>query len=695
MMYYHVMNTWHVLAPLRRVRLRLAVVAITLSGLPACSGTMGDPFAPDASVPGGEPVSIELSLNDDTPEVGQIVTATARLLDAEGREVDAHWTTTVVAEPGSDAASVTVDEHRLTFTQEGWFTVVGTVDSNGLRDSVGPIMIDSFAPSIVVTHPERGTFTESFTDTVTGTVEDTGSEVASVTVNGVPATVAPDGSFSRDVTYEFATNLIETIASDADDSTGTDRRAVLAGDFIPRGDGVADGIVARVNQSTIDTIETMAENLVAGYDVSGMIPDPVYSDSSETCVLGICVTWYELVLRAWNLRYGRVDMELDPAGGGYIAASGTVHDISVDWNASGVVAEIDYSQSGSIRADTITVSMHLTPSVSDGRLHVAVTEVAVSSTGFVFDFDSWIYDAATFFGIDVDGIVQGYVEDAIRDAVTEQVPGLIEETLQDLELATGFEVFGNSYTLTARPYGVSVDDAGLTLSLETFLEPAEWRAAATGLGSLYAAYSAPGHGATPGLVASFSADFLNQALYGFWGGGLLTQTFGTADAGMDLSVLGMILDQLSDLQYIVVNALLPPVVLPGEGDAMLHLQIGDLEVLMYSGDPANRENLLLHFFAGVEADLDVSVTEAATLAPQVSNVHGWIDVTEPVLPNHFEVETEELLLSMVPLIEMQLGSALGELPIPDISGFTMSGITVEAAGPEGGYINAGGELVRR
>jgi len=109
MMYYHVMNTWHVLAPLRRVRLRLAVVAITLSGLPACSGTMGDPFDPDASVPGGEPVSIELSLNDDTPEVGQIVTATARLLDAEGREVDAHWTTTVVAEPGSDAASVTVD----------------------------------------------------------------------------------------------------------------------------------------------------------------------------------------------------------------------------------------------------------------------------------------------------------------------------------------------------------------------------------------------------------------------------------------------------------------------------------------------------------------------------------------------------------------------------------------------------------
>lgn len=639
-----------------------------------------------------EPVSIELSLNDDSPELNQRVTATALILDVYGNESGAPWTLTATAEPGSDVSSVTVEGHTMTFNAEGWFSAVGTVDGTSLSDRVGPFLVDSFAPTIEVTNPARGTFTRSFDDIVTGTVSDAVSDIASVTVNGAPATLDGDGGFSYAVTYEIATNLVETIAVDTDTSTGTDRRAVLAGEFVARDGGVGNGVIARVNQSTIDAIEDMAEELVASYDVASMIPDPVYRNSDESCLWGVCVTWYELILRVRNLRYGRVDVELDPTATGTIAASATVHDIAVDWNASGVVTEIGYSASGTISADSITVSMHLTPSVRDGALHVDVSSVLVSSEGFVFDFDSWIYDAARFFGLDASGLVQSYVEDAIREAVIDEVPPLLEETLRDLELGTDFEVFGNTYHLLARPYDVSVDDAGITLSLETFLRPDEWRAPTEGLGSLYAGYGAPSYDPEPGMVASFSADFLNQALYAFWGGGMLAQTFGAEEIGVDPAMLGLILDELSDLEVIVVNALLPPVVLPGEEGALLGLQIGDLEVLMYRGDPSNPENLLLHFYAGFEADMSIGITERNTLAPTISNVSGWVDVTEPVLPHGFEVETEELILSLIPMIEMQLGDALGEIPIPDISGFTLSDITVEAAGPEGGYINAAGDL---
>jgi hypothetical protein len=162
---------------------------------------------------------------------------------------------------------------------------------------------------------------------------------------------------------------------------------------------------------------------------------------------------------------------------------------------------------------------------------------------------------------------------------------------------------------------------------------------------------------------------------------------------MDLSMLGLILEQLTELEVISINGLLPPVITPGEEGALFHLAIGDLEVLMYNGDPSE-ETMLLHFYAGFEADLAIEMTEEGALSPSISNISGWVDVTEPVLPNGFEIDTEGLLLSLVPLIEMQLGGALGEIPIPDISGFALTDITVEAAGAEGGFLNAAGDLTR-
>lgn len=650
------------------------------------------------AVTAGEPLTIELSLSDDSPEVGQRVTASAAILDEHGNDTEAAWTVSVIPGPSTDASSAVIEEHRITFTAEGWFTVEGTVDSNGISDAIGPFVVDSFAPTLLVTHPERGTSTTSFDDIVTGTVTDEWSTIAEVTVNGAEVAVGGGGAFEQEVTYLFGTNLVETLATDSDGNTATDRRAVLAGEFVPGNEGVPNGVITRINESTIETIETMAEELIAGVDVAGMIPNPVFSDSSEECVdipwVGeTCVTIYELVLRATNLRYGAVEVELDPRAEGFIATSATVRDISVDWNARGVLTEIGYSASGRISANSISVSMNITPSVRDGELHAAVSNVRVTSEGFVFDFNSWIYDVATFFGIDISGMVQGYVEDAIEEAVTDEVPAAIEDALRDLELATDFELFGTSYHLEARPYATSVDDAGIVLALETFVRPTSVRPTEPGPGSLYAAYSAPVLGTTPGMFASLSSDFLNQALHTFWRGGLLTQTLGADDLGVDPAMLGLLLEELEDVQTISIDALLPPVVLPGSDEAMFEIQLGDLEVFMYGGGEEDSETMLLHFFVGLTADLNLTVTERSTLSASIENIETWIDVTEPVLPNHFEIETEALLLSLLPLIESQLTEALGEIPIPDFSGFTLSDITIETGGAENGYVTASGELV--
>jgi hypothetical protein len=479
------------------------------------------------------------------------------------------------------------------------------------------------------------------------------------------------------------------LATDEGDTTTTDRRAVLEGVFNPQGAAVGEGIIARVNQTTIDAIEGFAEGMIEGYDIAGMIPDPVtYQEGG--CVMGHCA--YRLTLHVTGFSMGGVDVELDPTSSGYIAVSAIMRNIRVDWNATGNLTAVDYNTSGTVTADAVTVTGRLTPSVSGGRIHVAVSNVAVTSTNFVFDWDSWIYDVADFFGIDVSGMVQGYVEGAIQTAVEDEVPPLLEDTLQGLELGTTFALAGNSYALTAEPESVTVDDAGLNLGLRTYFDPVEWRLATSGLGSLYADYSAPALGNSPGLIAAFSMDFFNQALYAFWGGGMLTRQFDAASLGVDPAMLGLLMEELADVQTIAVNAMLPPVVLPGDGSHLGQLQVGDLEVTMHSGDPSDPSTLLLRMFVAAEAGLDLSVTPENTLGFEIAEPRAWFDVTEPVAPNDFETGTEDMLVTLVPILLGQITDALGTIPIPEIQGLSMTGITIEAAGAERGYVNVGGEL---
>ena len=647
----------------------------------------------------GEPTSIDLTLSNPAPEVDDAVTASAVILDAYGNESDAAWTLDVTAEPGTDQANVTVTGYNFSFVGDGWFTATGTVDLNGIYDVEGPFLVDSYGPVIDVVNPERGAWRTSYSDTVSGTIDELWSGVTSATVNGAAVTVAGDGSFSHPITYEFGTNLVETLAEDGDGNAESDRRAVLAGSFVAEGSGVGNGLVARVNQGGLDTLETIGEDLIDNTDVAGMIPSPVYYGYAEDCWdpcggwfggCEICIPWYELALYVNNPTLGASDLELDPRSG-YLHADGTVHDIYVGWSASGAVIGIGYSASGSISADSMTIGMDVTPSISGGNINTSVSNVTVSSSNFDFDFDSWIYDVANFFGIDVDGMVQDEVESAIQSAVQDEIPPLLEDTFQDLEIATDFSFEGRTYDFMAEPYSIAVDNDGLSLGLVTYLTVDTWSSPYLGLGSLYHGYSVPVYGSTPGMLASISGDFLNQALLAFWGGGLLDQTFGAVDLGVDPSDLAF-LGKMAD-PHILTEALLPPVVVPGTNGHLLDLQAGDLKVSIYGDDPSDPANLLFVMYIGLEAGLDLTVTQNATLEATITDVETWFDLTYPVMPNNLAVDMEDLLDLIVPGLTPLLTDALGELSIPEFSGFTLSVTTIEAAGAEAGYVNAGGDLV--
>ncbi len=645
----------------------------------------------------GEGASIELTLSDLELELFETTSATVVVRDAYGNETDDPWVLWIEGHDGTDPLAASISYDNVTFMDEGRFTVWATAwTSSGteLEDSVGPLLIDSTGPVLDIWTPTRGDWNWGYTGTVSGQVVDDWSGIDQLLVNEVDVVPESDGSFATDLDYEFGLNLVETQVWDGDGNGTDDLRSLLSGSFLSYGSLMADGIVARVNEGALDTIEVLGEGMVSGLDLTSMIPSPVYSNSSETCIdLGwfgeYCWTWYSVNLYITSPSISGTDLELDPRTG-YLDATATIYDPYMVWSASGVVMEIGYSSSGSISANNISVEMDLVPYVSSSTIVVDISNVEADTSGFDFDWDSFLWDIIDFFGIDLDSLIAAYVETAIEDAISDEVPAMLEDVLNDLELATDLELEDNVYALDAVPYSIAVDESGITLSLATQFTASSWVSPYTPEGSLYAGYNIPSYSSTPGMVLSLGEDFVNQLLMGLWGGGLLDMTMTGEEMGLELADLEFIFPDMTELN-ITTQALLPPVVLPGTGTALLDMQLGDLQLSIYGG-PIAEENLMLQAYVHVLAGLDISADADLTMLAEISDVEVLFDVVVPEANTLGAEDTEDLLQALVPLFLPLLTDALGEIPMPEISGFTLSGISIELGGAQDGFVNLGGDL---
>jgi len=649
------------------------------------------------------PADVTLSLSDTDLELFETTSATVSVVDAYGNPTTAPWTLSVI---GTDVTSddYAVSWNNITFYDEGVFTVRVDVDGTSLYDEVGPLTIDSTGPDIIIDQPDRGDWHDGLDGTVSGTVDDEHSGVTSLTVDGDSVSVSADGSFSHDLTYDWGVTVLDTEAVDADGNVSTDTRAVLAGDFIEWGETVPAGFMVRLEDGPggLDTLETLGEEVVADIDLAALIPSPVFSDSEQTCVSvwpfgTYCFTWYALTLYVYNPSFGDVDLELDTRSTGELSGTFTVDDIYLDWYADATVAEIDFDGGGDITADDITVDMSFWPSVdSSGNIDIGLSDVTASTTNFYFDWDSWLYDALDFFGLDssISGLLESYIETALEDTIEDAVPDLLGDALQDLEIAFDFDLNGVTYAIDAQPEDIILTNWHLILELGTTVEPDVWVKSHTGLGSLYAEYGVVTWPSTDGTHLAMNLDFLNQFFMAAWGGGLLDMELNAADLGLDVADLEVLLPGLTDLN-ITTEALLPPVVVPDGTAALLELQIGDLLLTLYNGDatPGN-EMIQVYVSAFVEMDMDANA-DGTALIPELGDMDLHFDVVVPEANSAGAADTEALLELLVPLLLPTLTDALTEVPIPDIQGFGLSGVSVDTIGPDDGVLALGGDLVVR
>jgi hypothetical protein len=644
----------------------------------------------------GDPVGVELTLSDEDLELYETSHATVDIWDEYGNPVYLDWTLSA-----SGSGLTTISGANVTFYEEGEYFVRVDVDDTSLWDEVGPLLIDSTGPEIEIDDPTRGDWHEGEAGTVTGSVSDEWTGVASLEINGESVTPAGDGTFSHGLTYSEGVNVIETTATDGDGNASTDTRAVLAGEFLPYGDTVGEGIVVRLHEGDggLGTLESLGEGLVASTDLAALIPSPVVSQSSQSCwtipfVGRRCVTWYSVVLYVTNPGFGGTDLSIDPTSAGLLDTGFRVSNIRLNWNASLTLVGVGSSASGNITANSLDVDMGLRPYVSSNQVGVQVASVNVSTNNFVFDMNGALYDVLSFFGLNtvISGVISGYLEDSIEDVVRDEVPTVLEDALGDLEIGFDLPLQGNTYAIDALPHSVNVDDQGLDLSLETTVMPERWESPYTGLGSLYAGYGTPTWTGAPGTIIGLSDDFLNQLFYALWGGGILDMEMSGSELGLDPSSLEILFPGLMDLT-ITTEALLPPVVMP-DAAGLAELQIGDLHLTLWNGD-ATTGTELIDVYISVFAELDLSSSSATSLSAELGAMDLYFDVVYPDATSIGAADTEALLEELVPLLLPTLTGALGEVPIPDIQGFTVTGVTVDSEGPEDGYITLGGDLTER
>ena len=518
-------------------------------------------------------------------------------------------------------------------------------------------------PALTVTSPARGTMREGLSSVdVTGTVlpGPSGAAVTSVLVNGVPADVAPDGTFFATVAVHGGANVISTIATTADGGRADDNRGVLTGTFRPATASVDNAIAAQLSTAAFDTLATTAEGLVATADLAALVMplNPVIkkglsSSGGEDCLYG------KVSVRP-GLDLDRADIALVPTDAG-LALDATIHQLYIPLHARYAAACIDADTDITIRATTTRMRGTLVVTANNGRFDVAMVSPTVTFTGF--DVSASGVPGAVISLLDLDNEI-GKV---LATTMEKFIGPMVRDTVAGVHIGPQtLSVLGKQITAEVAAAGIAFDSGGAEMVLDSKLTVAGGSA-----GFLSTDDQSPPQRGSAGFQLAIADDTMNQLLTGFWSAG-----------GLDLTLV----QPLGNYDAVRIEALLPPTITAG-AEGALRLSMPDVILHLTYG-----ENELTTMAMSIEAELKVAphasgATNIAslTISPPTIRADVMFDVTG--------VPAAGLESIMPYMIEHMLGTftpLLAAVPLPALpGGFRVSSLH---AGTAGSYVIVNGNL---
>ena len=554
-----------------------------------------------------------------------------------------------------------------------------------------PCAVSAFSSLVVVDTPARGAMLSgSPAVAVTGRVLDPG-RVEALLLDGAPVPVLPDGRFTTSVTARHGLNVLRFTLEETSGGRIDGARSFLwAERYQPPGDAttarLSQGLVLELRQAAIDDrsralpIDDFAHvALVAlqGLDINSALPNPLFTYGDPGCACQVfppvVCTWARG--RGRNARFSSPAVSADLRTGG-LGLSFTVRNAAVDISVEGVVTCIGFGPiNGTVRATSVTGTGNFAISLVGGRPRVAATNVTATVTGLTVDIDLGILGglASTIANLFSSAIADA-LESAVAGAIQAEVPPVLASFLEDLE-AFSDALPGTPVTADLRLESLDFTAQRCRIAMGTAFTSGS--VVPPGRGSiLHPAPGAPVLPSTGEIALALSQDALNQLLHASWKG--------TA-APLDVTPSAPP-NELVDVDSLLVEPLLPPVLLPGDGTHPLRLEIGDLgfdarlrlaglgalDVRGYASAAIGAE------VVGLDDRLRLELGDVLDFALEVTETGGDAGATPQ--------EVAELLELVLPLLVAELaGETLAELALPgiDLGGLGVGlppGTTIRARG---------------
>jgi hypothetical protein len=507
--------------------------------------------------------------------------------------------------------------------------------------------------SLTVDSPGEGSWLADGAVTVSGLTEN----IDSVTVNGEAAALSGDGSYSTAVTLSRGINVIDVVGIEPDGDALSERRSVIAGDFVDPAYEVEDGIQLRLNQGGINEMTDMFEGMVSAEEVTEALGEDINPAFVTDEVLW---TWAAADLE--DIDFGAVEITASPDQ--MIELEVVLPELVVDVYAYGEITAIDFTQDVSMTADRAVITANLALGAADGILIVELIDPEVELLGFAYDTSLLPSFMEDYFFIES---IQETIEDTLVEQLEEMVPALLDEQLEALDFSFETEVMATTVTVDAAFADVSVDEDGVEISVDVDVEVPP-------VGTqIYGGYLASGAGKPPidkgaDVAMVLSDELLNRLLFEVWRGGVLDMTLSTDDGSLEPAMLSLL---RAEQGTVTVSADLPPVIVQSEDS--LQVQVGELSIILETPGGELGERVVMDVAAFVDLELSL---EGNTIAMDLGTPELVIAVRESDWGSSNEALTT-LIEEMLPIELLLLALGALEFELPELEGLSFGDAEIE------------------
>jgi hypothetical protein len=375
---------------------------------------------------------------------------------------------------------------------------------------------DNHPGTLVITSPERAAF-----------IEDDGSPIeikgsgasSSLTINGTPAEVAPDGTFHATVEPAAGLNIVVAVDGEARLET-----PFLFGHFEAATKPVGQGIAIDIGEAGISgaapaaSLTSITNKFLEDIEIGGALKGQTFAGDGP---LGS--KWSYRVTNAGD-DGARVGFGAESEGLGVDAA---IEKFFVDGTLTIRYFGRESSGPAKISADKATIRGAAALSVEAGVLGAAMPTADVKLEGFRYQSNNAGFPCC------VDGVVTTFlrpmIEKAVKDRVREEIPKALKITLDGVGMPESLELdalgLKAPLPIDTRFDGVDFDSSGGTLTASLLFGgrfgPGDPGARAPGWLKLGQPFRFGPRASSFGI--SFSVDAVNQLLFAAWGTGALSR----------------------------------------------------------------------------------------------------------------------------------------------------------------------------